>query len=321
MGHLVPGREYRFSVISARGRIARILLESGIRLTATLSEAVTTGRTYVGRAVTTSSLRIASPSSEAAVTRPSVPVELGLPDSAASRAVIRAFVASGLPLFAHTLQRALRRVETDSSRLSLSERARLAALLEDRGLTDEQSWATMSSLLGDDSGGEREPQNRDEDRKKDSRQLEHALTRSIRFTRSGDHPLQFFNHVRGGSDHWIVIPFSVENQRGTIRLKVMPASTDEPVKRIEFSAAVIEVRSVRNRTVFGLEKQNETMTLRFVSGDPLPASSMDALKDRLGRLGIRTQLDALRAIREDGEFDGFSTGEEPDILPRTDRRV
>jgi len=251
--------------------------------------------------------------------RADLPTELGLPDRAASDAVIRAFVRTGLPLSRSSLLRALRRAERDDNRLSVRERARLAALLEERGIEAESAWNEMSALLGGsgEDSGNREDNQRESAKPRED--IASELSGSIRFSESGNHALQLFNHATVGDEHWIVIPYTAAGQKGTIRLRVPTLSSDSPVGEIEFTEAIVEVRHAGARTMIYLENTDSVLSVTRVAGDPLPPSIVSPLRRRLEAFGVSAL--GLDVKTSTGEFDGFSIKEDADILPRTDRRA
>lgn len=104
---------------------------------------VASGRTLVLQIVDRASERLAP----AAIAR-----SLGLPVSEESRAAVRAFIQSGLPLHGPGLSRAIARIRS-TDRLSIPERARLAAVLEGKELLDSDGlWDRLVDIAG---GGDR----------------------------------------------------------------------------------------------------------------------------------------------------------------------
>ncbi len=124
-----------------------------------------------------------------------------------------------------------------------------------------------------------------------------------------------FNHLKGESGHWVVVPFSVEDNegleyRGSIRIHF---SGD----RGTFDRAAVSAEGVRGRWEFELvrggggaggESAGGTRVL-YPPGEAPPTDMLGELAERLLPLGFGS-VDA----EPEGDFDGFSTGESVDIL-------
>ncbi len=319
---LLPGKIYTFRVLSVRGQNATLVLHDGTRLRVSLDKRLQTGQIYRARAVVrgnqTTVLQLVERNS--GTPEASRAAFLGLPETEASNATVRAFMAAGLPLEQTRLERVLRRVEKENRRSTLAERARLGAMLEEKGLSGEQSWLYMLDVLGyagydhhDGRRGEEQP---------DEPAIETQLLSTIRFSQDGDHPLQLFNHIIGPSSHWIVLPFAVrgtEYLSGTIRLQVEATTTDSFTRRLEFRQAIVDVISSSGRRAMRLSRENGALCLSHVSGQPLEGKAINRLSERLADLGVKVQQTP--APSEDGEFDGFSILPTADILRGTDRTV
>mgnify|MGYP006290489769 CR=1 FL=1 len=193
------------------------------------AEVVSTGRTLVLRTLERPAERLDA----GALAR-----SHGLPSGHDSEAVIRAFVRSGLPLQAERLALALRRVRS-SPRLTVAERARLAAVLEDKGLLDANAaWdrAVVGAGGGssdDERGGADErgrgagehndPDRRGSDDRHDSDASDPAqdapgespqqpaigaaeVEGAFRAGPEADDLLQLVNHRAGRDDTWVLVP-------------------------------------------------------------------------------------------------------------------
>lgn len=165
-----------------------------------------------------------------------------LPPGTDSEAVVRAFVRSGLPLQAERLALALRRVRS-TERLSVAERARLAAVLEDKGLLDvREAWDRAIVGAGggspEDGGHERGGDGRDERPRSGERHEDRGegetdpggegggereidgdpgdapdpavsaedVRDAFRTADEPDDMLQLVNHRAGREDAWVLVP-------------------------------------------------------------------------------------------------------------------
>ncbi|MFW5776757.1 MAG: hypothetical protein ACOCZB_05665 [Spirochaetota bacterium] len=193
------------------------------------AEVVSTGRTLVLRTLERPAERLDA----GALAR-----SHGLPSGPESEAVIRSFVRSGLPLQAERLALALRRVRS-SPRLTVAERARLAAVLEDKGLLDANAaWDRAvvgagggsshderggTDERGRDAGEHNEPDRRGSDDRHDSDSSDPApdapgnspqepaigaadVEAAFRAGPEADDLLQLVNHRAGRDDTWVMVP-------------------------------------------------------------------------------------------------------------------
>lgn len=271
-----------------------------------------------------------------------------LPPGSDSEAVVRAFVRSGLPLQAERLALALRRVRS-TLRLSVAERARLAAVLEDKGLLEAQE-AWDRSIVGA-GGGSDDGQREDESGGRNSRSsgdrrrgapddegergepLEGSVDVSEAFRPGGraDDVLQLVNHRSGREDAWILVPIEFAegaDLHASVRMRLRhpsePGVAGEPTRFLE---AVLDVRSAGERWTFGIHPTGESLRVNALAaperageassggvGGELP---WDELAERLRRIGIDFDL----TLMSKDSNDGFSTEESADIIQSIDSRA
>ncbi len=254
------------------------------------AEVVSTGRTLVLRTLERPAERLDATALARAHS---------LPPGSDSEAVVRAFVRSGLPLQAERLALALRRVRS-TLRLSVAERARLAAVLEDKGLLDaREAWDR--SIVGagggtDDGRREEESGGRDRRSSGDRRRgtsddevdrgkpidqaglpteanehPEGGVEVSEAF-RPGDHAddvLQLVNHRSGREDAWILVPIEFAegaDLHASVRMRLRhpsePGAADEPARFLE---AVLDVRSGGQRWTFGIRPIGESLRVNALA--------------------------------------------------------
>ncbi len=248
----------------------------------------------------------------------------GLPEGDAE-AVVRAFVRSGLPLQSERLALAWLRVRS-ATRLSIPERARMAAILEDKGLLDSSAlWQrAMAALSGD--GGSRDR------RKRDDRPPERHLSDEIRKAFEGrdeaDDPLQIVNHSAGRDDHWVVVPLELDGTPGfsavvKMRFPRHPIGGGVGGGAVcgTFTDALLDIRDGQRRWTFGLVPSGEELRVVLLGVPSQTAGAteeLDAvlapLRDRLSALGASFSV---RLVSQEAN-DGFSFADAPDIMRAVD---
>lgn len=255
-------------------------------------------------------------------------------------AVVRAFIRSSLALHGERLQLALRRVNS-SDRLSVPERARLAAVLEGKGLLDsetvwERAIQTLSGSAGEGRGGHgergrggreegRDPADSSESQETDDDTtpvLPESIRRAFTSEREATDALQLVNHTRDKGDQWIVVPLEFEGAddfSAAIKMR-LPGSTTSPAS---FREAVLDVRDGERRWTFAL-LPTET-AVRVVA---LEAPGTGDPGDDSGRLfaSLRSRLEAIgidfdhRPMSKDSN-DGFSSEDGPTIMQGVDQEA
>jgi len=325
----------------------------GLRFRARIAGDVAPGRWYRVEVVSTGRTTVLR-----TLERPPAPVDFGsltrahgLPRGDAE-AVVRAFVHSGLPLQSDRLALAWRRVSA-SERLSLAERARLAAVLEDKGLLDSVTvWErAVQSVSGGTQGShgetrgdvpdeERGDEGRDDQDDRDGAgddETDPVSTSSddvgiaasdIRAAFSATHDpsdaLQLLNHSRGRLGNWVVIPLEFGGAKDFSAALKMRLPPGEATGRRSFVEAVLDIRAGADRWTFGLIPGE--VGVRVV-GLAVPESRrndssgaqtlLEPLRERLSGLGI----DFHTRIMSNASNDGFSTDDETAILRTVDSRA
>ena len=318
--HVVGGRVIPVTVLSSLGNNRWQLSVEGRTVTATSPLTLIPGQTVLTRvehAPESMFLRlVAPPALFAFLDRHS------LPNDALMRAVVEAFMRSGLPLEPSTLRRARASLSLSAGSQSPAERARLTAEAMRRGL----------DLSGDalDALAERSAGEGDDDRSKDREQkrafrserdlIEHAVTRVDE--EPGD-PVQFFNMHRANEDqHWVVIPFAYDDEENRYCAVLRLLLSREPNRVIR---AGLSVDGEHGRWGFewysGQGGEGETRAVTLFPPEMADDSPGGTMVDRTNPAFVRLE-EVLRElgvnsvdIADSGKsFDGFSSQLPMDIM-------
>ncbi len=245
-----------------------------------------------------------------------------LPNDALMRAVVEAFMRSGLPLEPSALRRARATLSSSAGAQSPAERARLTAEAMRRGL--DLSSDALDALAGRFAGEGDEDRSRDREQKRPFRSerdlLEHAVTR---VDEEPEDPVQFFNMHRANEDqHWVVIPFSYDDEENRYRAVLRLLLSREPNRVIR---AGLSVDGAQGRWGFewytrqrGEGEDRSVMLFPPEMGADFPDG---VIVDRTDPAFLRLQ-EVLRElgvnsvdIADSGEsFDGFSSELPMDIM-------
>jgi hypothetical protein len=271
----------------------------------------------------------------------------GLPVDKSAEAVVRSFVRSGLPLDPAEIRQAralLQRVRTPAERS-----ARLVAILWDKGARPSEDFvhSLFSAVEGEpsDSGTEgrrqdsgrhsygnphrhddnpgdgaesgahegQDPEKQDSHKQgeEDAYEEDEEVSSTEAVT-----PLQLFNALKGREGRWLVVPFALqgseESYRGSLRLFLDGTSG-------EYRIAVCTVREERVSFDIAWNRGAAVAHLypRDEQSEQRVAAEVEELERRLAPFGI-----AEVRVHESTEFfDGFSTDEAADIIPRIDERA
>ena len=318
--HSVGGRVVPVTVLSSLGNNTWQLSMEGRTFTGTSLVNLIPGQTVLTRVEHASEsvfLRLVAPPALFAFLE-----SHSLPNDALMRAVVEAFMRSGLPLDPPALRRARAGLSSSANLRSPAERARLMAEAARRGL--DLGTDALEALAGRFGGDGGRDQSKDRGRKRlfhSERDLvEHAVTR---VAEEPDHPVQFFNMRRArDGEHWVVIPFSYDTDENSYRAVIRLLLSRDPDRVIRAALSVDgehgrwgfewdcgaigegETRSVRLFPPDDGEENSETMSVG--RSDP----AFCRLEQVLRELGINS-VD----IADSGEsFDGFSSELPMDIM-------
>ena len=237
-----------------------------------------------------------------------------------AESVVRAFVQSGLPLQSERLALAWLRVRS-TTRLSLPERARLAAVLEDKGLLDAPTlWERAVAAASGDAGNH---DRRDGGSRPRERRLAEEIPKAFEGREEADDPLQLVNHAAGRGEHWIVVPLEFEGASdfsATVKMR-FPRHTEGGGASGSFIDAVLDIRDAERRWTFGLIPLGDELRVVVLA---FPEDTARA-KTELARVLAPLQ-DRLRALGADFSVrlvpseanDGFSLDDAPDIMRAVD---
>lgn len=236
----------------------------------------------------------------------------GIPGGGIDEIVARALARGGLPIRDETIQKVKSLLARFPS-LDPRKGARAAATLLDKGF--DPAGPAADRLLpvlcfGQRGGGDR--------RRYRGRKLpetpravkEHVESLAVAPS-SGSSTLQAYNHTRGGSQSWVVIPFLFESGdrrlAGTMKILYDPFHS----RPLAFS---MDTEGVG----FHLPLEGKAQKLSIYCDDEAlrraAARGLDSLRAKLHNMGLEVD----DTIKEGNAFDGFTPIEEGAILPRVD---
>jgi hypothetical protein len=238
-------------------------------------------------------------------------VAQGLPTGAETEVIARALARSGLPILADTIQK-MKALLTRSG-LGADKGARAAATIVDKGI-DLMSPGAKALLpvlaFGEKGGG-------DPRRYREKRLPETAAALADHLgslaAAPGDRPsiLQAYNHIRGKSQTWVVIPFTfgegAHRVAGTFKILFDP-----------FLGRALALTLALEDIAFHLPLQGKKRSLAVFCHDERTGRAatrgLDSLRSKFHNMGLEVD-----DIVNDGDaFDGFSPVEEGVTLPSVD---
>ena len=245
----------------------------------------------------------------------------GLPGDA--EPVLRAFVRTGLPLLSERLALAWLRVRS-AFRLSVPERARLAAVLEDKRLLDSPTvWERALAAASGDAGHH---DRRDSGDRPGKQTLAEEIPNAFEGREDADDPLQLVNHIAGRDEHWIVVPLAFEGApefSATVKMR-FPRNAGAGSTPGGFIDAVLDIRNAEQRWTFGLVPMGDELRVVMLA---LPADTervsadlagdFGPLQERLRMLGADLSVLPMPASTNDG----FSLDDAADIMRAVDDSV
>jgi hypothetical protein len=241
----------------------------------------------------------------------------GVPPGGLAEAIARALVQSGLPVQAEIVERA--RLLLAKSGLDERRGARIAASMVDRGIDPGSAGArALLPILGFGERGGEDP------RRYRGRQLPDTPSRVKEFAASlavkpadSRAALQAYNHLRGRSETWVVIPFVFEAPErpiaGTLKIlfdpsHARPLALTLSADGIDFHLPLAPARGARRSrprlSLFCAEPRLKQAAAR----------GMGALRAKFHNMGF--EVDDI--IGEGDAFDGFSPIGEGVTLPSVD---
>ena len=235
----------------------------------------------------------------------------GIPGGAASEVIARAFLLSGLPIRAETIEKA--RVLLSRLKLAPHKGARLIATLMDKGI--DPGSRGVDALLGLLSFGERGGGDPRRYRGKPMPSTaaavkEFAAGLAVGASEAPD-AIQAFNHRRGRAQTWVVVPFVFDAERerlaGTIKVLYDP-----------FRARPLKLALTVNGFSFFLPLEGKRRKLSVFCDEPSLLVSarrgLDMLRAKFHNMGMEVDDTILG-----GEaFDGFTPIAEGSSFPIID---
>lgn len=235
----------------------------------------------------------------------------GLPDTALTQLVARALLQSGRPVLPETVDRI--RALVSRSKLEPGRAARLAALAEGKGI--DLSSPGLEPLLGllsfGEEGGEDPRRYRGRPLPRGAAALKRALAGLAVDGASQPSALQAFNHSRGTSPSWVVVPFLFTDKGESVAgtMKFLFDSRAGRLLRFVLSADGLHFS-------LALEGRGRRMTVFDDAGPGRPAlrRGLDRLKAKFHNMQV--ELDDI--IHDGEQFDGFSPSWEGATLRSVD---
>ncbi|MFP4376652.1 MAG: hypothetical protein ACLFP4_06370 [Spirochaetales bacterium] len=326
------GNTYRFLVESVKDGEGVLRLSNGAIIRARIESSFVPGRWYKAVAVREGQKVVLQQLARPDQSPRSALRSLGLPQDQIAEQVVRAFVGQHVSLDRRALQTAYRRL-SHSSREQRQEKARLSAILHDKGLLDsEEVWNRLEAMVAgpgnysrqDDSDRKRRRSNEELPRPTYERQkLVDAISASFATTDNASDLLHIFNHVTGSDDHWVVIPLRVSentSQYATLRLRIPKrALRGAPKREIPLDLAILDVREDNNEWTFSLRpnqsgsKELQVSLLRQTGPAPSKAQKA-AFEHALQEIGARFvgSTDDVPPVYD------FSLDKSGDIIPNAD---
>jgi len=238
-------------------------------------------------------------------------VREGLPSSAQTQLIARALILGGLPIRAEIIDT----VKVILSRLKLPPHkgARLAATLIDKGIDPSSKGADglMALLsLGERGGGDPRRYRGKPFPNTAAAVKEFAAGLAVEAGSAPD-AIQAFNHAKGRSQTWIVVPFvfGAESDRisGTIKVLYDP-----------FLARPLRLALTVDGVSFWLPLEGKSNRLSIFCDDPALRRAMERGLDRLRAKFHNMGMEVDDTIHGGDAFDGFSPVAEGASLPNID---
>jgi hypothetical protein len=238
-------------------------------------------------------------------------VRQGLPVDGDAEVIAHALARSGLPILAETIQKV--RALLARSGMDPRRGARMAATMVDRGIDLDNAGArALLPVLGFGERGGEDP------RRYRGRQLPDT-PRAVKEFVAGlpaaaalrASPLQAYNHLRGKSQTWVVIPFvfTSQNQRisGTIKIlfdhfQSRPLAFTLSTEGISFH---LPLRARSGKLAIFCDDERLRRAAR---------GGLDSLRSKFHNMGLEVD----DTINKGETFDGFSPAGEGISLPSVD---
>lgn len=236
----------------------------------------------------------------------------GLPVGGDAEVIARALASSGLPLLAETIQKV--RALLTRSGIEPRTGARAAATLVDRrfDLGGETARALLPVLAFGQKGGD-DPRRYRGRELPGSRQAVKEVVASLGVDPGREAtPLQAYNHTRGASQSWVVIPFVFGADTGDDRVAGTIKILYDP-----FRERAVAFSLVTGDISFHLPLQGKDRALSVFCSErvrPAVARSLDGLRAKFHNMGLEVD----DTINETGDFDGYSPVEEGAGFSRVD---
>jgi len=235
----------------------------------------------------------------------------GIPGGAGSQTIARALVLAGLPIRAETVEK----VRTHLSRLRLAphKAARLIAALIDKGI--DPASRGIDALLGllsfGEHGGADQRRFRGRTLPTNADEVKRLVSSLAPAASESPDAIQVFNHSRGRSQTWIVVPFAFDDgpERLCGTMKILFDSFLFRPLRLVLNAEGVS---------FFLPLEGKKRKLSIFVDDPAHESvlrrGLDSLRSKFHNMGMEVDDTILG-----GEaFDGFSPTAEGTSLPIID---
>jgi hypothetical protein len=238
-------------------------------------------------------------------------VHQGLQEGGDAEMIAHALARSGLPILAETIQKV--RALLPRTGMDHRKAARIAATMVDRGMDLDTAGArALLPVLGfGEKGGEDHRRYRGRQLPDTPRAVKEFLAALPAGAGARPSPLQAYNHVRGKSQTWVVIPFVFTSQHqsiaGTLKILFDP-----------FQARPLAFTLSTEGISFHLPLRGPSGKLEIYCDDErlrrAARKGLDSLRSKFHNMGLEVD----DTINKGETFDGFSPVGEGMTLPSVD---
>jgi len=236
----------------------------------------------------------------------------GMPGTDVELVIARALARSGLPIQAQTIQKIRQLLSREG--LDARSGARASATMVDKGIDPGSDMArTLLPVLGFGQKGGGDPR----------RYKRHPLPQSAKAVRDfvmglatdpagSPTTLQAYNHIRGRSESWVVMPFSFTSGgnstiSGTLKILYDPYKSEARAMTLCTPGVSFHLPLAGRQRVISVYCETSAK-MRAVRG------GLDSLKSKIHNMGLEVD----DTIKEGDGFDGFSPAAEGETLPSVD---
>ncbi len=223
-----------------------------------------------------------------------------------SKLILTSLIRSRMPITSgilHKIRNYLLRNKKNNKRTARS----LSILLKKNIDISSEGIDSVLKILDFDDGNQKDKNKQKyKDEPEHKEKIKTALKKQIEKTsRTGDHPLQLFNHLNGKEENWIIIPynFNIDGIQYKGKIKMLYDYYNNKIVKFVFS-----VKSIYNSEwdIYCKENNNNTKLIVFCNNlkfKKIFEKQIELLKIAFNKQNIEIDTKLHSAI----EFDGFSS--------------